>query len=50
MDQRQSDKVSFGEERLLQVPEQTRSLTSVLRHAVQSVTVAGLVSKEHFSK
>ena len=43
MEQRQSDNVSFGEEKLVQRPEQTKSLPSVLLHALQRITVAGLV-------
>ena len=42
MEQRQSDKVSFGEEKLVQGPE-SKSLPSVLLHALQRITVAGLV-------
>ena len=44
LEQRQSDNVSFGEEKLVQGPEQSRRLSSVLLHALQKITVVGLVS------
>ena len=43
MEQRQSDKESFGEEKLVQGPDQSQSLPSVLLHALQRIIVAGLV-------
>ena len=37
--------MSFGEEKLVQGSEQTGSVSSILLHALQRVTVAGLVSR-----
>ena len=45
MDHRQREDVSFGEEKLVQGSEQTGSISSILLHALQRVTLAGLVSR-----
>ena len=37
--------MSFGEEKLVQGSEQTGSISSILLHALQRVTLAGLVSR-----
>ena len=45
LNQKHTDKVSFGEEKLVQQrPEQTGSLSSILLQALQRLTIAGLVS------
>ena len=44
LDQRRSDE-SFGEEKLVQAPEQTKSLSSVLLHSLHRIAIAGLVSR-----
>ena len=48
LEQRQSDNVRFGEEKLVQGPEQSKRLSSVLLHALQKITIAGLVSIPNF--
>lgn len=45
MDHRQREDMSFGEEKLVQGSEQTGSISSILLHALQRVTLAGLVSR-----
>ena len=45
MDHRQKEDMSFGEKKLVQGSEQTGSIFSVLLHALQRVTLAGLVSR-----
>ena len=44
-DHRQREDMSFGEEKLVQGSEQTSSISSILLHALQRVTLAGLVSR-----
>ena len=39
--------MSFGEEKLVQGSEHTGSISSVLLHALQRITLAGLVSRAH---